>query len=181
MQFPMETAFSLFKCVVYVYGFTFYISWPAFLRQPGVSVFTPVIALKQYERTVSVHLHLLMLRQFCFCMNEKHCPLKLWTFDVSGTWGHHYYTIVHKVTSLLFDQAVLQIVDVMLRDLCRVCVCLLYRGMTGMAATRRECLFCDQHQLKSFIKIINIYMHNTLIKRIRLPLSHFPNRLWNLK
>jgi len=32
----------------------FDISWPAFLRQPGVGALTPVIALKQYARTVSV-------------------------------------------------------------------------------------------------------------------------------
>jgi len=50
---------------------------------------------------------------------------------------------MNKVTSLLFDQAVLQIVRVTLR---RVCVCLLYRGMMGMPAAMRDCLFCDQHQ-----------------------------------
>jgi len=65
---------------------------------------------------------------------------------------------MNKVTRLLFDQAVLQIVDVTLHDLRYVVFAfyLLYRGMMGMAAGMRDCLFCDQRQLKSFIKIINI-------------------------
>jgi len=50
-----------------------------------------------------------------------------------------------KVTSLLLDQAVLQIVNVTLRDIRYVIFTSAYYTV-GMAAAICDCLFCDQHQ-----------------------------------